>query len=185
MVEFKLGAAAAAGLIGGGVMLVLLYGGMAVTPTRMRMNLLLMLGGMMGLTGMAAYATGLMMHAGTSVVFGSIHAAIFASADIDDAILPWGLPLWPGARCHHRYRAGHDAGDASIDPRGADGGAGRPRDAVGRSHRDGVRHAARDLRWCRGGALQRLQSISVQLTFNHLQSPSSPDRPRHPPRPGN
>ena len=91
MVEFKLGAAAAAGLIGGGVMLVLLYGGMAVTPTRMRMNLLLMLGGMMGLTGMAAYATGLMMHAGTSVVFGSIHAAIFASADIDDAILLWGL----------------------------------------------------------------------------------------------
>lgn len=48
MVEFRLGAAAAAGLMGGGVMLVLLYSGIAMRPTRVRIDPLLMLGGMMG-----------------------------------------------------------------------------------------------------------------------------------------
>ena len=91
MVEFKLGAAAAAGLIGGGVMLVLLYGGIAMTPTRVRMNLLLMLGGMMGLAGGGAYLAGLMIHGVLLVLFGLVYAAVFATGDIEDLVLVWGL----------------------------------------------------------------------------------------------
>ncbi len=91
MVEFDLGPAIAAGLIGGGVMVMMLYAGIAMMPDRMRMNLLLMLGGMIGLTGGAAYVIGLMMHAGMSLGFGVAHAAIFAAADLDEAILVWGL----------------------------------------------------------------------------------------------
>lgn len=91
MVDFDPGPAIAAGLIGGGVMIVMLYAGIAMMPDRMRMNLLLMLGGMIGLTGGAAYMAGLMMHAGMSAGFGVVHAAIFAATDLDDSILVWGL----------------------------------------------------------------------------------------------
>ncbi len=91
MVDFELGPAIAAGLVGGGVMIVMLYGGIAMMPDRMRMNLLLMLGGMMGMTGGGAYVVGLMMHAMTSAIFGVIHAAIFASGDIEDGVLLWGI----------------------------------------------------------------------------------------------
>ncbi len=91
MVDFELGPAVAAGLAGGGVMVVMLYGGIAMMPDRMRMNLLLLLGGMMGMTGGGAYVVGLMMHAMMSVIFGAIHAAIFASGDIEDDILLWGI----------------------------------------------------------------------------------------------
>ena len=96
MVDFDLGPAAGAGLIGGGVMIVMLYMGIAMMPQQMRMNLLLMLGGMMGLTGAPAYMLGLMMHAMMSVVFGVIHAAIFAAGDIEDAVLLWGIVFGAG-----------------------------------------------------------------------------------------
>ena len=91
MVEFRLGAAAAAGLMGGGVMLVLLYGGIAMMPTRMRINPLLMLGGMIGLTGRGAYLVGLLIHSVLSVLFGLVHAAVFATGDIEALVLVWGL----------------------------------------------------------------------------------------------
>lgn len=91
MVEFDLGAAIVSGLVGGGVMVVLLTMGIAMMPGQMRMNLLLLVGGMMGLTGGAAYALGLMMHLGMSAVFGVVHAAIFAAGDIEDAVVLWGL----------------------------------------------------------------------------------------------
>lgn len=91
MVDFELGPAVAASLVGGGVMIIMLYGGIAMMPDRMRMNLLLMLGGMMGMTGGGAYLVGLMMHAMMSVIFGAIHAAVFASGDIEDGVLLWGV----------------------------------------------------------------------------------------------
>jgi len=47
--------------VGGGVMVVLLYMGIAMMPQQMRMNLLLMLGGMMGLTGGAGGAEGVLL----------------------------------------------------------------------------------------------------------------------------
>jgi hypothetical protein len=91
MVDFELGPAIAAGLVGGGVMVLLLYAGRAMMPAQMRMDLLLLLGGMMGLRGPAGYASGLMMHGVSSAAFGVLHAAVFASADIDDAVLAWGI----------------------------------------------------------------------------------------------
>ena len=91
MVDFELGPAVASGLVGCGVMVAMLYGGIAMMPDRMRMNLLLMLGGMLGMTGGAAHVVGLMMHAMMSAIFGVIHAAIFASGDIEDGLLLWGI----------------------------------------------------------------------------------------------
>ena len=73
--DFEPGAAIVAGLIGGGVMLVFLYMGMAMMPNQMRMNLLLMLGTMMLPAGVMAYAAGLMMHAAASIAFFAFHEA--------------------------------------------------------------------------------------------------------------
>ncbi len=91
MVNFEIGSAIVAGLVGGGVMVVLLYAGIAMMPRQMRMNLLLLLGGMMGLTGGAAYVLGLMIHGVMSAVFGVVHAGVFAAGDIEDGVLAWGL----------------------------------------------------------------------------------------------
>ena len=90
MVDFEAGPAIAAGLVGGGVMVVLLYVGIAMMPRQMRMNLLLMLGSMTGRTDAYAYVIGLMMHAMLSAIFGLIHGAIFAAGDIEDGVLLWG-----------------------------------------------------------------------------------------------
>ncbi len=90
MVDFEFGAAILAGLVGGGVMVVLLYMGIAMMPRLMRMNLLLMLGSMSGRTDASAYVIGLMMHAMMSAVFGLVHGAIFAAGDIEDGVLLWG-----------------------------------------------------------------------------------------------
>jgi hypothetical protein len=90
MVDFEVGPAVAAGLVGGGVMIVLLYLGVAMMPRLMRMNLLLLLGTMAGMRGMQAYAAGLLMHLMASAVFAIIHAAVFAVGDIEDAVVLWG-----------------------------------------------------------------------------------------------
>ena len=90
MVDFEAGPAIAAGLVVGGVMVVLLYVGIAMMPRQMRMNLLLMLGSMTGRTDAYAYVIGLMMHAMLSAIFGLIHGAIFAAGDIEDGVLLWG-----------------------------------------------------------------------------------------------
>jgi hypothetical protein len=71
-------------------MAALLQMGIAMMPDKMRMNLLLMLGTMMGLSGPMAYAVGLMMHLVASAIFGVIHASIFAGADIDSGEFLWG-----------------------------------------------------------------------------------------------
>ena len=71
-------------------MVVLLYAGMAMMPDRMHMNLLLLLGTMMGARGPAAYVVGLMIHLVNGAAFGIIHAAAFGVGDIDDLVLLWG-----------------------------------------------------------------------------------------------
>ncbi len=80
-----------AGLIGGAVMAVILYMGIIMLPQQMKMNLFMMLGTMMLPAGVAAFAMGAMIHAGMSIVFGLIHGAVFAAADIDSAEAAWGL----------------------------------------------------------------------------------------------
>ncbi len=89
--DFEPGAAIVAGLIGGGVMTILLYMGILMMPRQMKMNLLLLLGTMMVPAGVMAYVAGAMIHAVMSIVFGLIHGAVFAGADITSAEPAWGL----------------------------------------------------------------------------------------------
>ena len=89
--NFEPGWAMLAGLIGGGVMAAILYMGIFMLPNQMKMNLFMMLGSMMLPVGAAAFVMGAMVHAGMSVVFGLIHGAIIAAADIDSAEAAWGL----------------------------------------------------------------------------------------------
>ena len=80
-----------AGLVGGAVMAIMLYMGILMLPQQVKMNLFMMLGSMMLPVGAAAFVMGAMVHAGLSVVFGLIHGAVFAVADIDSAEAAWGL----------------------------------------------------------------------------------------------
>ena len=89
--DFEPGWAILAGLVGGAVMAAILYMGIFMLPDQMKMNLFMMLGSMVLPVGAAAIVIGAMMHAGMSVVFGLIHGAIFAAADIDSAEAAWGL----------------------------------------------------------------------------------------------
>jgi len=84
MVEFDLARAAVSGLIGGAVMVVLLYSAIAMMPSVMRMNMMALLGGMLGLTGAVGFIVGLMMHAMMSVAFGAAHVGVFVVADTEE-----------------------------------------------------------------------------------------------------
>lgn len=88
--QYDAGSAIVTGWIGGGVMVTLLYMGIAIMPNKMRMNLLLLLGTMMLPRGGAAYVLGFMIHAMMSLVFGLLHAAFFTWLDIEAGWL-WGL----------------------------------------------------------------------------------------------
>ncbi len=89
--EFEPEWAILAGLVGGAVMAVILYMGIIMMPQQMKMNLFMMLGSMMLPVGVGAFVMGAMVHAGMSVVFGLIHGAVFAAADIESAWAAWGL----------------------------------------------------------------------------------------------
>ena len=71
--DFDGGAALVAGLAGGAAMVVILYMGMAMMPTQMRMNLLRLLGTMMLPDGTMAYVAGTMIHAVMSIAFALAH----------------------------------------------------------------------------------------------------------------
>ncbi len=99
--DFEAGWAILAGLIGGVAMAMMLYMGILMLPQQMKMNLFMMLGSMMLPVGAAAFVMGAMMHLGMSIVFGLIHGAAFAIADIDSSEAAWGLLFglvhWAGA----------------------------------------------------------------------------------------
>lgn len=78
--------AATAGLIGGAVMVVLLYGAIAMMPRVMNMNMMAMLGGMFGLTGPLGFGVGLMIHAMMSVLFGIAHVGVLTALDAESSI---------------------------------------------------------------------------------------------------
>lgn len=89
--NFEPGWAIAAGLVGGAAMTAVLYMGMFMMPGQMKMNLLQMLGTMIFRPGIRAYVAGAMIHAMMSAVFGLVHGAAFAAADITSAEPAWGL----------------------------------------------------------------------------------------------
>ncbi len=81
------------GLVGGGVMIALLYMGLLMMPAQMKMNLLLLIGTMVVPVGAAAYVVGLMGHAMMSVAFGIVHGGILEALDVISS----GEGLWVGA----------------------------------------------------------------------------------------
>ncbi len=89
--DFEPGWAILAGLIGGAAMAVILYVGNFAFPKQMKMNLFMMLGTMLLPVGAAAMIMGAAAHGVMSVVFGLIHGAVYAGADIDSAEAAWGL----------------------------------------------------------------------------------------------
>ncbi len=93
MVEFEAGPAAISGLLGGAAMFLLLYGAMAMMPRVMRMNMMALLGGMLGLTGTAGFVVGTMMHAMMSVAFGLAHIGIYTLLDTQEITVASGVGL--------------------------------------------------------------------------------------------
>ena len=103
--DFDAAAAIIAGLIGGAIMVVPLYVGLAMIPSQMKMNLFLLLGTMMLTSKPMAYATGgttspnkptaymagAMVHAVMSIVFALIHVAIYTAFGLETALAAWGV----------------------------------------------------------------------------------------------
>lgn len=89
--EFEGGAAVAAGLIGGAVMALLLYMGIAMMAAQMKMHLFRLLGTMLLEEGTAAYVLGGMVHAMMSVLFGLAHVALYIALDLESNLAAWGL----------------------------------------------------------------------------------------------
>ena len=77
------GAAVIGGLIGGAVMIAVLYMMIGMLPKQMKMNLLLLLGTMLVPVGAAAYVVGLMIHGMMSVVFGLAHGGVLEAVGVD------------------------------------------------------------------------------------------------------
>ena len=86
------GAAVVGGLVGGLVMIVVLYMGMLMLPSQMKMNLLLLIGTMLVPIGVSAYVLGLMAHLMMSVAFGVVHGGILEALDVTST----GEALWIG-----------------------------------------------------------------------------------------
>ncbi len=80
-----------AGLVGGGVMVVILYMGIGMMPSQMKMNLLYLLGSMMVKQKVMAYMAGAMIHAMMSIAFALAHVGVFEALDVDSYLLAWGL----------------------------------------------------------------------------------------------
>lgn len=89
--EFNSGAALAAGVLAGLIMLVPMYMGLAMMPNLMKMDMLKLLGTMMMPVSGMTYPIGLMVHLGASIVFALIHVAFFNLFDIDSAFAAWGI----------------------------------------------------------------------------------------------
>lgn len=73
------------GLIGGGMMVAVLYMAIWMMPQQMKMNLLLLLGTMLVPVGAAAYAVGFMAHVMMSVVFGVVHGGLIEATGTSSA----------------------------------------------------------------------------------------------------
>ncbi len=89
--EYNGGAAVAAGVLAGLIMIVPMYMGLAMMPRHMKMDLLKLMGTMMMPISGMTYPIGLMAHIGASIAFALIHVALFNLFDIDSALAAWGI----------------------------------------------------------------------------------------------
>ena len=84
-------AAIGAGLVAGAVMGALLYMGIAVMPSQMRMNLFYLLGSMMFRQRIIVYTAGSIVHAALSIVFALSHVGIYQLFGLESSFAAWGL----------------------------------------------------------------------------------------------
>ena len=84
--EFSVGSAVVAGLVGTAVMTLVLYMGIAMMPKQMTMNLLYMLGTMVTRDKVPAYVIGGMLHTVMGVVFALGHAGIYTALDVTSSL---------------------------------------------------------------------------------------------------
>lgn len=89
--EYNLGAAIAAGIVGTVVMTAMLYMGIAMMPRQMTMNLLYMLGTMMTRNKTAAYMVGGMMHGVMGVIFALVHTGVYQATGLETSLVAWGV----------------------------------------------------------------------------------------------
>lgn len=89
--EYNLGAAIAAGIVGTVAMTAMLYMGIAMMPKRMTMNLLYMLGTMMTRNRTVAYLVGAMMHGVMGIVFALIHTGVYQAIGLESSLVAWGI----------------------------------------------------------------------------------------------
>ena len=85
------GATVGAGLLGGAIMSVILYMGIAMMPGQMKMNLFYLLGSMMFRQRMMIYGAGAMAHAAMSIAFALAHVGVYQAFDLDSQLVAWGL----------------------------------------------------------------------------------------------
>ena len=91
---FDVVGAIVAGLVGGAAMSILLYMGIAMMPSQMKMNLFAMLGTMMGgRVGPVTYVIGAMIHAAMSIAFGLAHAGVLDAFNLETSLVAWGVLL--------------------------------------------------------------------------------------------
>ncbi len=122
--EFEIGTAAVAGLVGTAVMTAILYMGFAMG---MRMDMPMMLGTMFLPKGPAAWLLGLMMHFVMGIVFFIVYAALFDGLSLENGVAAWGALFG----LVHGVIAGMAMGMLGMmHPRMARAGAGAPFDAV-------------------------------------------------------
>ena len=89
--DYNVGAAIGAGLVATAVMTAGLYGGIAMMPKQMTMNLLYMLGTMATRSKVPAYGVGGMMHAMNGIVFALIHTGLYQAFGLESGLLGWGI----------------------------------------------------------------------------------------------
>ena len=89
--SYDVGAAIAAGVVGGAAMGVVLYMGIAMLPNQMKMNLFLLLGTMVFRNKRIAFIAGGMMHAVMSILFGLLHTGIYQGIGLESQLAGWGI----------------------------------------------------------------------------------------------
>ena len=80
-----------AGALSGAVMAAVLYMGIAMMPSQMKMNLLNLLGTMMFREKAMVDMAGAMIHGVMSIVFAFAHVGIYQAFDIESSLAVWGL----------------------------------------------------------------------------------------------
>jgi hypothetical protein len=84
-------AAIGAGVLSGSIMAAILYMGIAMMPSQMKMNLFNLLGTMMFREKVMVYMAGAMIHGVMSVAFAFAHVGIYQAFDIASSLAAWGL----------------------------------------------------------------------------------------------